>query len=385
MGWDDDRTVMLIALPTIHSPTNPYSPLPLMLRVYNTLSRTKEAFEPVRPGKVGIYLCGPTVYKPSHIGHMVGPVIFDAIKRYLTYSGYQVTLVVNITDVDDKLIAESKKRGVPMAQLAAEMTADYMSNIEALGVDAIDHFPRCTDTMDEIVEVHRNARREGFCLRGPGRRVLRGEQVPRLRQAEPSRRRGHARRRRRHGRAEAGRRRLRPVEGGQAGRALVAQPLGTRPARLAHRMLRHEPQAAGRNVRHPRRRPGPDVSAPRERNRPKRMLPRATDGQVLDAQRPDAGQQRGGQSRRPQHPARRRRPGRPRGRQDQQVEGLGPVQRDAQAVFRRDDPLLRPFDAIPPADRLQRRANPRSGNRHGHVLPLFQAVRAGHRRGVSTR
>src|SRR3990172_7024975 len=106
-----------------------------MLRVYNTLTRTKEPFEPVRPGKVGIYLCGPTVYKPSHIGHMVGPVIFDAIKCYLTYSGYQVTWVVNITDVDDKLIAESNKRGTAMAELAAEMTADYMNNIAALGVD----------------------------------------------------------------------------------------------------------------------------------------------------------------------------------------------------------------------------------------------------------
>ncbi len=122
-----------------------------MLRVYNTLTRTKEPFEPVRPGKVGIYLCGPTVYKPSHIGHMVGPVIFDAIKRYLTYNGYQVTLVVNITDVDDKLIAESNSRGMPMSQLAAEMTADYMNNLAALGVDAIDHFPRCTETMDEII------------------------------------------------------------------------------------------------------------------------------------------------------------------------------------------------------------------------------------------
>ena len=104
-----------------------------MLRVYNTLTRTKEPFEPVQPGKVGIYLCGPTVYKPSHIGHMVGPVIFDAIKRYLAYSGYKVTLVVNITDVDDKLIAESNARGMPMAQLAAEMTADYMNNIAGPG------------------------------------------------------------------------------------------------------------------------------------------------------------------------------------------------------------------------------------------------------------
>jgi len=122
-----------------------------MIRVYNTLSRTKEPFEPLQPPRVGIYLCGPTVYKPSHIGHMVGPVIFDTIKRHLVYSGYQVTLVVNITDVDDKLIAESGRRGMPMAELAAEMTADYMNNLEALGVDTIDHFPRCTDNMDEII------------------------------------------------------------------------------------------------------------------------------------------------------------------------------------------------------------------------------------------
>src|ERR1700753_2892126 len=98
------------------------------IRVYNTLSKSKEPLETVRPGHVGIYLCGPTVYKPSHIGHMVGPVIFDAVKRYLTYSGYKVTLVINITDVDDKLINESRARNMTMAALAQEMTADYMRN-----------------------------------------------------------------------------------------------------------------------------------------------------------------------------------------------------------------------------------------------------------------
>jgi len=123
-----------------------------MIRVYNTLARTKQPFEPVRPGRVGIYLCGPTVYKPSHIGHMVGPVIFDTIKRYLQYSGYEVTLVVNITDVDDKLIAESAARGIAMPQLAEEMIADYLENIRAMGVDSIDHFPRCTDKMDAIID-----------------------------------------------------------------------------------------------------------------------------------------------------------------------------------------------------------------------------------------
>lgn len=121
------------------------------IRVYNTLSRAKEAFLPLRPPHVGIYLCGPTVYKPSHIGHMVGPVIFDAIKRYLNYSGYQVTLVVNITDVDDKLINEARSRGMKMSELAAEMTEDYLENLRAMGVDAVDHFPKATENMDEII------------------------------------------------------------------------------------------------------------------------------------------------------------------------------------------------------------------------------------------
>jgi cysteinyl-tRNA synthetase len=139
-----------------------------MLRVYNTLSRNKEPFEPVEAGKIGIYLCGPTVYKPSHIGHMVGPVIFDTVKRFLVYSGYQVTLVVNITDVDDKLIAESKTRGMTMAELAAEMTADYMRNIEALGVSTIDQFPRCTDNIDEIINFTKTLVEKGFAYQSDG-------------------------------------------------------------------------------------------------------------------------------------------------------------------------------------------------------------------------
>jgi len=139
-----------------------------MIRVYNTLSKSKEPLEPVAPGKVGIYLCGPTVYKPSHIGHMVGPVIFDCVKRYLTYSGYEVTLVVNVTDVDDKLIVESGRRGMPMADLAAEMTADYMKNLDALGVDTIDHFPRATDHIDAIIEFTSDLVKKGFAYASGG-------------------------------------------------------------------------------------------------------------------------------------------------------------------------------------------------------------------------
>jgi cysteinyl-tRNA synthetase len=121
------------------------------IHVYNTLSRDKQPLVTVQPGRVGMYLCGPTVYKPSHIGHMVGPVIFDTVKRHLSYSGWQVIWVVNITDVDDKLIAESSRRGTTMAALAEEMTADYLENLAALGVTSIDEMPKATDHIGTII------------------------------------------------------------------------------------------------------------------------------------------------------------------------------------------------------------------------------------------
>ena len=123
----------------------------MTIQIYDTLSKRKQEFVPVEPGKVSIYLCGPTVYKEAHIGHMVGPVIFDTIKRYLTYCGFEVTWVVNITDVDDKLIAQSMERGIPMSQIATEMTMDYCANLLSLGVDQISHMPRATENMDEII------------------------------------------------------------------------------------------------------------------------------------------------------------------------------------------------------------------------------------------
>jgi cysteinyl-tRNA synthetase len=99
-----------------------------------------------------MYLCGPTVYKPSHIGHMVGPVIFDTVKRYLVYSGWEVTWVVNITDVDDKIIAESATRGTTMQRLAEEMTADYLENLASLGVTGIDAMPKATEHIGTIID-----------------------------------------------------------------------------------------------------------------------------------------------------------------------------------------------------------------------------------------
>ena len=101
-------------------------PLTNAARLYNTLTQTKEPFQTVEAGKVGMYVCGPTVYSNSHVGHMVGPVIFDTIKRYLVYLGYEVTWVVNITDVDDKLIIQAEKDGTTVKELADRVTEDYL-------------------------------------------------------------------------------------------------------------------------------------------------------------------------------------------------------------------------------------------------------------------
>ncbi len=140
----------------------------MTLRVYNTLSRQKELFEPVRPGKVGMYLCGPTVYKSPHIGHMVGPVIFDAVKRYLQFKGFEVTWVVNITDVDDKLIDAASRLNTTVQELAERHTKEYQQVLEALGVRSIDKFPKATDHIGEIIDLCKDLTAKGYAYAGAG-------------------------------------------------------------------------------------------------------------------------------------------------------------------------------------------------------------------------
>src|SRR5580704_2283973 len=125
-------------------------PIFMSLRVYNTLTQTKEPFQTVHPAKVGMYVCGPTVYSPSHIGHMVGPVIFDTIKRYLTYLGHEATWVVNITAVDRRV------------------TRDYLYCLKALGVDGIDHMPRATEHISEIIAINEALIEKGFAYESAG-------------------------------------------------------------------------------------------------------------------------------------------------------------------------------------------------------------------------
>jgi cysteinyl-tRNA synthetase len=135
----------------------------MALQVYSTLTRKKEPF-PKKPedGPVSMYVCGPTVYKPSHIGHMVGPVIFDTVKRYLTYLGYKVTWVVNITDVDDKLIKRAAELNTTVPELARRNTEDYFACLKALNVTSIDHFPRATEHIPGMIEVIQKLEEKGY-------------------------------------------------------------------------------------------------------------------------------------------------------------------------------------------------------------------------------
>jgi cysteinyl-tRNA synthetase len=140
----------------------------MALQVYSTLTRKKEPF-PKKPGEsVSMYVCGPTVYKPSHIGHMVGPVIFDTVKRYLTYLGYKVRWVVNITDVDDKLIKRAGELKTTVPALAEQMIADYHECLKALNVTGVDHFPRATEHIAGMIAMISRLVEKGFAYPAGG-------------------------------------------------------------------------------------------------------------------------------------------------------------------------------------------------------------------------
>jgi cysteinyl-tRNA synthetase len=140
----------------------------MALRVYNTLTRQKEDFKPVHAGKVGMYVCGPTVYKPSHVGHMVGPVIFDTVRRYLQYLGYEVRFVVNITDVDDKLIVRARELKTTVKELAEKMTSDYLACLKMLNVEGITDLPRATEHIPEMLAIIEGLIAKGYAYPAGG-------------------------------------------------------------------------------------------------------------------------------------------------------------------------------------------------------------------------
>ena len=122
-----------------------------MLKIYNTLTRTKQEFKPTTPGKIGMYVCGVTVYDLCHIGHARTFVNFDVIVRYLRYAGYEVKYVRNITDIDDKIIKRANERGISAHDLAEQFIVEMHKDFDALNIKRPDIEPKATDNITEIV------------------------------------------------------------------------------------------------------------------------------------------------------------------------------------------------------------------------------------------
>ncbi|PIP38615.1 MAG: cysteine--tRNA ligase, partial [Desulfobacterales bacterium CG23_combo_of_CG06-09_8_20_14_all_51_8] len=106
----------------------------MTIQIYNSLSRSKEIFEPIEPGRVKMYVCGPTVYDSAHIGHARSVIVFDVIYRYLTAAGYDVIYVRNFTDIDDKIINRAKELGVSTEALSKTYIDEFHADMDALNV-----------------------------------------------------------------------------------------------------------------------------------------------------------------------------------------------------------------------------------------------------------
>ncbi len=125
----------------------------MALKIYNTLSRTKEEFATIEPGKVRMYVCGPTVYAEAHLGHAMSALVFDIARRYLEYKGYDVRYVMNFTDVDDKIINKANDLGVDPFNLAQQYIDGYKRNLEALNIKPATVNPRATEDMPQIIQM----------------------------------------------------------------------------------------------------------------------------------------------------------------------------------------------------------------------------------------
>ena len=272
----------------------------MSITLYNTLTRRKEAFVPLDPANVRMYVCGPTVYDYAHIGNARPVIVFDVLFRLLrqVYGPDHVTYARNITDVDDKINARAAEEKVTIRDLTERTAAQFHADIAALGVLPPTVEPRATDHIPEMRALCESARQERARLRRRRpravRRLLDGRLRP-ARQPQPGGDGGRCPRRRRA--LQEGADGLRAVEAVEVqGEAVVAGTVrdrGAGPAGLAPRMLGDERKASRAGVRHPRRRHRPGVPASRERDRPEPLRARhAGDGQRLDAQRLPAGRRR---------------------------------------------------------------------------------------------
>ncbi len=123
------------------------------MKIYNTLTKRKEEFVPITPGKVGIYVCGPTVYNFIHIGNARPMIVFDTLRRYFEYKGMEVNYVSNFTDVDDKIIKKSIEEGVSAHEISERYIAECKKDMDGMNVKPATHHPKATEEIDGMIEM----------------------------------------------------------------------------------------------------------------------------------------------------------------------------------------------------------------------------------------
>jgi len=132
------------------------------IRFYNTINRKKVEFEPITPGTVKLYTCGPTVYDTAHIGNFRTFLFEDLLKRFLIFKGYEVYHVMNITDVDDKTIKRANKEGITINELTLKYTEEFMNDIKSLKILPADKYPRATDHIAEMIQMIQTLEESGY-------------------------------------------------------------------------------------------------------------------------------------------------------------------------------------------------------------------------------
>jgi cysteinyl-tRNA synthetase len=138
------------------------------MKIYNTLTGKKEEFIPLIPDRVGIYACGVTVYDHCHIGHARSAIVFDVIRRYLKYKGFNVKYVRNFTDIDDKIIKRAQQEGITWDEVAAKYTAEYYTDMEKLGVGNADVEPKATEHISEMINIIGSLIDKGYAYEAKG-------------------------------------------------------------------------------------------------------------------------------------------------------------------------------------------------------------------------
>ena len=139
----------------------------MTLVIYNTLTRDKEPLQPIEPGKVRMYVCGPTVYHEAHVGHAMSSIVFDFVRRYLEYRGYEVRHVMNFTDVDDKIIARANETGEEPGVIADRYVAQYQEQLDQLNVLRPTIFPRVSQTIPDIIKMVQGLIEQGHAYETP--------------------------------------------------------------------------------------------------------------------------------------------------------------------------------------------------------------------------